>query len=81
MQITVNGASFDAPEACTVADLLSVMALEGQRCAVELNGDIVSRSDWPHRAIAAGDRVERRRALLLSDRAEAGVCRRALARG
>ena len=63
MQITVNGASFDAPEACTVADLLRVMALEGQRCAVELNGDIVSRSDWPHRAIAAGDRVEVVRAI------------------
>ena len=63
MQITVNGASFDAPEACSVADLLRAMALEGQRCAVELNGDIVSRSDWPDRRVVAGDRVEVVRAI------------------
>ncbi len=63
MQIIVNGTPFDAPQPCTVTDLLRVMALEGQRCAVELNGDIVSRTDWPARAVGAGDRVEVVRAI------------------
>ncbi|MBA4285634.1 MAG: thiamine biosynthesis protein ThiS [Xanthomonadaceae bacterium] len=63
MQIIVNGAPFDAPEPCSVTDLLRRMALEGQRCAVELNGDIVSRSEWPNRAVATGDRVEVVRAI------------------
>ncbi len=63
MQIIVNGAPFDAPEACTVTDLLRQMALEGQRCAVEVNGEIVTRTEWSACAVAAGDKVEVVRAI------------------
>jgi sulfur carrier protein len=63
MPLTVNGAPFDAPEACTVTDLLHAMGLAGQRCAVELNGEIVSRGAWPERVLGAGDRVEVVRAI------------------
>ena len=63
MPITVNGAPFDAPEACTVTDLLRAMGLEGQRCAVEVNGEIVSRTGWAACAVVAGDRVEVVRAI------------------
>ena len=63
MQIIVNGAPYEAPQACTVTDLLRAMALEGQRCAVELNGDIVSRAEWSARAVVANDRVEVVRAI------------------
>ncbi len=63
MQILVNGDAFEAPEACFVADLLRAMGLEGQRCAVELNGDIVPRGSWSERRIASGDRLEIVRAI------------------
>ena len=63
MQIIVNGAPFDAPEPCTITDLLRAMALEGQRCAVEVNGDIVSRTEWAARIVVANDRVEVVRAI------------------
>ncbi len=63
MQIVVNGAPYQLPEACSVTDLLRAMGLENQRCAVELNGDIVSRAGWAQRLLAAGDRVEVVRAI------------------
>ena len=63
MQIHVNGAPFEAPEPCTVAALLRLMGLEGQRCAVERNGDIVTRGDWAGCAVEPGDRLEVVRAI------------------
>ncbi len=63
MQIVVNGAPYELPEASSVTELLRAMGLENQRCAVELNGDIVSRAGWAQRPLAAGDRVEVVRAI------------------
>ena len=63
MQILVNGDAFEAPETCFVADLLRAMGLEGQRCAVELNGEIIPRGRWSEHRIAPGDRLEIVRAI------------------
>lgn len=63
MQILVNGEARDVPEAATVATLIDVLGLAGQRCAAELNGDIVPRGTWTERRLMAGDRLEVVRAI------------------
>lgn len=42
----------------TIADLLLALSLQGQRLAVEVNGDIIRRDTHATFTIAAGDDVE-----------------------
>jgi len=63
MQIVVNGETHEAPTEATVAALLVQLRLEGQRLAVELNGDIIPRSAWTAQRLNAADRIEIVRAI------------------
>jgi sulfur carrier protein len=56
--IVVNGAKRELARESSVADLVHVLALEGKRIAVELNGAIVPRSRYGETRVSAGDRVE-----------------------
>ena len=61
MQIVINGqgreiAELSAP--ATVADLISVLGLKGDRVAIEQNGAIVTRGEWAAAAVHSGDRFE-----------------------
>ena len=56
--ISVNGASRMLAPSQSVADLVSDLALEGKRIAVEVNGTIVPRSRYGDTRLRAGDRVE-----------------------
>jgi sulfur carrier protein len=58
MQIQLNGRDFEVPAGATVADLLLQLQLLGRRVAVELNLDIVPRSQHGTTRLQAGDRVE-----------------------
>jgi sulfur carrier protein len=58
MQIQLNGRDFEVPDGATVADLLRQLELLGRRVAVELNLDIVPRSQHGSVCLQAGDRVE-----------------------
>jgi len=61
MQLIINGQSreFAALSAsATVADLVTALELKGDRVAIEQNGSIVSRAEWPTAAVCAGDRFE-----------------------
>ncbi|MFU8480352.1 sulfur carrier protein ThiS [Pseudomonas aeruginosa] len=58
MQIQLNGEPFELPDAQSVADLLARLELGGRRVAVELNLDIVLRSQHASTALKDGDRVE-----------------------
>ncbi|AOE82788.1 sulfur carrier protein ThiS [Pseudomonas sp. TCU-HL1] len=58
MRIQLNGESFELPDGQTVADLISRLDLTGRRLAVELNLDIVPRSQHAATALSEGDRVE-----------------------
>lgn len=58
MQIQLNGETFELPDASTVADLLLRLELTGRRVAVELNLDIVPRSQHASVTLQQGDRVE-----------------------
>lgn len=58
MRIQLNGEPFELPENQSVADLLSRLDLTGRRVAVELNLDIVPRSQHDSTRLAEGDQVE-----------------------
>ena len=58
MRIQLNGEALDLPDGATVADLLARLDLAGKRVAVELNLDIVPRSQHGATTLRDGDRVE-----------------------
>ena len=58
MHIQLNGESFELPDGATVAALLSQLDLAGRRIAVELNQDIVPRSQHAETSLNEGDQVE-----------------------
>jgi len=58
MQVQVNGDAMDLPEGATIATLVDYLALAGKRLAVEVNEDIVPRSQHPDFTLSEGDRVE-----------------------
>ena len=58
MKILLNGENHDIPEACTAAGLVEQLQLSGKRIAMEVNLEIVPRSEYPSFQLNAGDRVE-----------------------
>lgn len=58
MQIQVNGDTVEIQEGATISTLVEQMELRGRRLAVELNLEIVPRSQHAEAALSAGDRVE-----------------------
>ena len=58
MKIVLNGHEKDVGHDATLADLLAAAGLLGKRVAIEINREIVPRSDYARRALAANDRVE-----------------------
>lgn len=58
MRIQLNGESFELPDGETVAGLLTRLDLTGRRVAVELNLDIVPRSQHAATTLIEGDQVE-----------------------
>jgi sulfur carrier protein len=59
MQIFVNGNAMQLPaETMTVSALVEHMQLTGKRIAVERNGDIVPRSQFPAVQLQGDDKLE-----------------------
>lgn len=58
MLIQLNGQSFELPAGATVADLLVRLDAAGKRVAVELNLDIVPRSQHDTTVLHEGDQLE-----------------------
>ncbi|MBW0147664.1 sulfur carrier protein ThiS [Marinobacter arenosus] len=58
MQVEVNGDAMELPVGATVLTLVETMALAGKRLAVEVNEDIVPRSQHGEFVLSEGDRVE-----------------------
>ncbi len=59
MQLTINGKSrsFDS-DGFSVAHLVQTLELTGKRLAIELNGEIVPRSQFENAQLADGDKLE-----------------------
>ena len=58
LRLTVNGEPRELPAGSTVADLVARFTAPGRPCAVEVNREIVPRSQHAARALAEGDAVE-----------------------
>jgi len=58
MQILLNGEAYVAEPGITVSGLLDQLELAGKRVAVEVNQELVPRSEHLDRQLNAGDQVE-----------------------
>ena len=58
MQIIVNGETRKVPEGLTAGALVESLELTGRRLAMEVNGEIVPKSEHPRLTLKSGDRVE-----------------------
>jgi sulfur carrier protein len=58
MHIQLNGEPYELPDGHNVEALLARLELTGRRVAVELNQDIVPRSQHGATALNEGDQVE-----------------------
>ncbi|MCK5664643.1 MAG: sulfur carrier protein ThiS [Thiotrichaceae bacterium] len=58
MKIFVNGEPKQVNDSCSVQDLLAEMNITGQRLAVEVNEEIVSKSRHEDYSFNDGDKVE-----------------------
>jgi sulfur carrier protein len=58
MNLVINGEAREAPALATVADLAHWLGLPAFGSAVELNGEVVRKPDYPVRPLHDGDRLE-----------------------
>ena len=58
MRIQLNGEPFELDDGASIADLIALLDLSGRRLAVELNLEIVPRSQHATTILSDGDRVE-----------------------
>lgn len=58
MHILLNGEPREVPDESTLGDLLTTLELENRRFAVEINEELIPRSEQAGRALRAEDRIE-----------------------
>ena len=58
MRLTINGKEQNLDAPLTLAQLIEQLGMKGDRVAVELNRDIVSRPQWAETALKDGDQLE-----------------------
>ena len=58
MRVSINGDEQDIENGISLQQLLDKLAMNRGRIAIELNGEIVPRSNFAERILAAGDRLE-----------------------
>ncbi|MDH5393234.1 MAG: sulfur carrier protein ThiS [Gammaproteobacteria bacterium] len=58
MNIILNGKSLSVADQCTISDLIEQLELTEKRLAVEVNLDIIPRSEHNMHQLNANDKVE-----------------------
>lgn len=58
MEVCVNGKSVSVPAGSTLATLIQLLSLGGGKIAVELNRNIVPRSQYDALQLKEGDQLE-----------------------
>lgn len=58
MQIKVNGDTLEVQEGASLAELVEQLGLADKRIAIELNMEIIPRSEHPSTALSNHDDVE-----------------------
>ena len=57
-KLRVNGEPSSCPPALALPELLQQLGYRPELVVVELNGSILSRSQWPQRIVVDGDQLE-----------------------
>lgn len=58
MNITLNGDAFELDDGAKIIDLIAHLDLAGKRFAIEVNEEIISRSEHSNVTLSEGDHVE-----------------------
>ena len=58
MRIVLNGESYDCGEASKLISLLEEMAVNAERVATMINGEVIAKEDREDALLKEGDRVE-----------------------
>ena len=58
MRLQINGDEKPLADGLSLADLIDELGMKGDRVAVELNREIVSRAQWPETILNDGDKLE-----------------------
>lgn len=58
MEIYVNGEAREVPEGYTAMALLEALGAAGRRVAMEVNREILPRSEYERHVFGPGDRIE-----------------------
>jgi len=58
MKLQLNGELRDFPDGLTLAVLVEHLAMKADRVAVELNLEIIPRTNWPAIRLKDGDKLE-----------------------
>lgn len=58
MQILLNGKPHELPNEITVAVLIEELKMGGKRLAIELNGEILPRSQYAEKLLTHEDQLE-----------------------
>ncbi len=58
MTLLINGEERDVPEGATIRELLAVLEISTDLVAVEVNGELVPRTQFDRHVLQAGDRLE-----------------------
>ena len=56
--VYVNGAARQLTNSCSIAALIEELGYTGKRIALEKNGEIVPRSQYPEHTLHDGDKLE-----------------------
>jgi sulfur carrier protein len=58
MRLVINGKEQTFENPLTLSQLVEQLGMKGDRVAVELNREIVSRAQWPETSLNDGDQLE-----------------------
>ncbi len=58
MHLFINGDEKSFADSLSLAQLIEQLGMKGDRVAVELNREIVSRAQWAETTLKDGDRLE-----------------------
>ncbi len=58
INILLNGEPREVAKEIRLDQLLDFFSLPKQRIAIELNSNVIRRSEWPQTRVAGGDRIE-----------------------
>jgi len=57
VEVTVNGTQQVVPDECSITALIALLEIKG-RIAVEIDGELIPKSEHAGRRLNAGERVE-----------------------